>query len=295
MKRLVAQRGVIRSPWSEPMGTLRLSDVETLFAVRRPRTGPELMDEEQPLDAATRVAARGWARVADAEEDEDRMTMWAEVGWLRPRMFLERVYHEKGVRAATGDQTPRSLPAGLLPDYEGVRNALHRAGALHFQADPLAPEIQAALGKLWAEELTVHPTLRMWLVTWDSDRAASGRDVLTDPPHFSTATRPVQLDHIQTLAQGQKWATRGSGGVLFIGVDRSGLAAFGERAASEYFECLIHAGRIGQRSVLLLEQAGLRGRMTPALDEELACQTLGLEEAEPLYLLRFGVPMTRER
>ncbi len=291
MKYLIAQRGAIRNPWGGSQESLRLSDVEALFALREPRSGPDLVDADQAQDAVTRVVARGWAAATDDGPAADSVATWAEVGWLRPRLFLERVYREK----ATGQAPASRPPTGVLPDFRAVRSALGRAGALNFQPLPVPAPTRDTLAELWSAELRAATTLRMYLVEWGPEQRTEAFEVKPSPPYLVARDVTVSLEELQTVAQGQKWAVRGAGAVLFVAVDRAALDGLGDRAAAGYYECLLHAGRIGQRTVLTLEQDGLRGRMTPALDEELACTALGLVDAEPLYMLRFGTPVDRER
>lgn len=294
MRQLVAQRRAVYTPWSGSMPGLRLADVGALLFLTSARSGGELVDAGMPQDAVTRVVARRWAALTDAPEPDDLVVTWAKAGWLRPRMFLERAYQEKARHAAESPATPLDR-SPIFTDYASVRRGLARASSYSFQPRAVPRSMLARLGELWAHELEAMPQLSMRLVVWAPDEEPTAHRIVAAPDHLGEPERHVPLAALVELAQGQRWAVSGAGGVLFVCAGQDRLTAAGERGASNYLECLLHSGRIGQRTVLLLEQLGLRGRMTPALDEELACAALGLIDAEPLYLLRFGFPTSLDR
>lgn len=287
---LVAQRRAIRGPWSGPLENLDLAEVEALFELREPRSGSELADADVTQPTLSRVVARRWARSVGGEPHIDADEAWTEQGWLRARLFMERVYQEKLSRADDTNVT-ESLPRRkILSDYRSVVRALGRTSAYQFARREIPDDLIHSLCQIWSEDLRNIPGLRLYLARWQpDDSVARALKVRLTTPWIEDLGRSIYFSDLDAIAQGQKWTTRGSGGVLFVAVDLASLAS-SNVAASDYFEMLLNAGRIGQRTVVLLEQLGMCGRMTPALDEQLACDAMGLLDIEPLYLLRFGFP-----
>jgi hypothetical protein len=90
------------------------------------------------------------------------------------------------------------------------------------------------------------------------------------------------------------WWIGGGGAVVFMGVHWPTFVAARGDADDAYPELLFDLGRLCQLLLEPIYAHGGRGWMSPAVDEALAARVLGLDptlESEPLYLLKFGMPV----
>jgi len=138
-----------------------------------------------------------------------------------------------------------------------------------------------------------YPYLRLYMINQTKDQTQSGIYKLSNSGHMEKINAAYRKKLILASLQGMWWY--GSGLSFYLVVDLNNLFENSD-TINCYTDMLISLGVVAQSIIMAGYSKGLGGWMTPAINEDIAKQLLGINSHthEALYFVKLGHPDSRD-
>jgi hypothetical protein len=228
-------------------------------------------------------------RVSDGDSSATVPEFWADRNWERPFHYLKKV-------ETLGQSNPSELKSHPYLLDKVVSGFNYRAAVMRrsITADAgksiESAHLDAVLRCLY-QGLAAESCITAGILTVDVQGWANAAWLVDNTPRslLRSGARLAEED-FAIMIQGQQWGA-GPGIVVLLGIDWSACEASEVPADLAYARALVTIGRMGQSLVIEGQHHGLACRMTPAVKETVAAETLDIsEDIEMLYALRLSYP-----
>lgn len=218
-------------------------------------------------------------------------SIWWRYNWIRPFAFLMAA-RESGSRAGLN---ARLVPRAAAISAHEIPELMQRRSWRRFRGQSVAAGDLATAMEAIDVIIADEPYLGAYLAASAVEGLSRGIHVWSRRENgFALVSLGFDPRVLLTIGQGQAWTVAGGGGVVFLTVNWKTLEELEGDGPDAYLRLLVAAGRCAHAGLIRFHLRGLATSMTPALDEAVASDFLGLSaEDEPIYMLKFGVPAGR--
>lgn len=176
-----------------------------------------------------------------------------------------------------------------------LENAFNRYSRRFFLNQDICEENITYIADHIKSDLYEYPFMSLYMINQSSDELYSGIYILDQKDGYFKKTESVyDKKLLLNSLQGMWWAS-GNGVSFFIAVDLD-FVFKDHNKNNSYMNMLISLGVVAQSIIMAGYSKGLGGWMTPALNEDMAKELLGINSSvhEVLYYVKLGHPSGRD-
>lgn len=213
--------------------------------------------------------------------ERNSVDIWGKYMWVRAKdIQFQKSFYEPVWKVASTDG---QINIGVL------RSAFYRYSRRFFTSESVDKATIDYIVNYAKVDIQRYPYLSLYMINQARDKTQAGIYKLDGSGRMEKVSATYNKKLVLTSLQGMWWYGNGLSFYLVVDLDQLFKSV---DAVNCYMDMLISLGVVAQSIIMAGYEKGLGGWMTPAINEDIAKQLLGIDSptTDAMYFVKLGYP-----